>query len=274
MVQFRLLIFIALLGFSGIALAQENFLVNGQFDDEVPVWFLNNNSGGDGVFTIDNNSELSGENSAKIELNGTGDNDYNIQFVQEVIPVEEAGYYYLSFMAKVEEDVIMTLSWEENGGAWTRYGTTTFTLVEDQRHYAYEFESAASDETANVKFFLGDAANVGLTVFLDSIVLSDDPYLYGEITSIDNTKIESANVKLYPNPANDYITVSYQLTKEQDVSIDLFNISGQKERTFYSGNMNSGSFNTQLNLSGLQCGIYFMHLTSNEFSSIKKLIIE
>ena len=199
----------AVLGLSSFVIAQDNLLANYQFDDiDDPIWDLNNNSGGDGVLVYDEFGELSGEYCASIEVNGTGDNNYNIQLVQYGIPVENGVTYYLSFMAKVEDVFNLAFSWEENGGSWTRYGTTSFILEPEITKYQYEFVSTGTDETANFKFFFGDQANVGLTVKLDSIVLSEDEFVYGEPTSVKQRSSNTDQLKVYPNPAKNDFTVS------------------------------------------------------------------
>ncbi|HAQ61826.1 TPA: hypothetical protein DCR49_07510 [Candidatus Delongbacteria bacterium] len=82
----------------------------------------------------------------------------------------------------------------------------------------------------------------------------------------------------YPNPFNPTTTIAYGLPEQAEVSIEVFNMTGQKVETLINHKMHYAGYhkidwNTQ-NLSG---GIYFYRLTAIgtvKFSSMKKMILQ
>ena len=95
----------------------------------------------------------------------------------------------------------------------------------------------------------------------------------GGITiGIEEALIGIADFKAYPNPANTVLNVSMTLNNADDVTISLVNLNGQ---TLMSKSAkNSASFNTQLNVSNLASGMYFLQVTTSIGTATQKLIIE
>ncbi len=80
------------------------------------------------------------------------------------------------------------------------------------------------------------------------------------------------NAELYPNPASGTFTLSYSLSHDQKVSIELSNVSGQKVgeiQVHAQNNLN----NQEISLANISPGIYFVKLTSDEGSFLKKLVV-
>ncbi len=74
-------------------------------------------------------------------------------------------------------------------------------------------------------------------------------------------------VSLYPNPANDYIKIQ---SEENISATTIYNVTGQKIKTFPIGNSNSTIINTR-NLSN---GFYYLKITTDNEKIIKKIIIQ
>jgi hypothetical protein len=83
-------------------------------------------------------------------------------------------------------------------------------------------------------------------------------------------------LSVLPNPANDYVYLTYSIEDDSDISIDLFNILGQKVVSIYRGKRDKGVYKTLLNLIGknkVSSGLYFVRLASPYGSSIKRILI-
>jgi len=89
----------------------------------------------------------------------------------------------------------------------------------------------------------------------------------------------------FPNPfplsnseRNIGTSIEFSLRKDSDISLDIYNILGQKVITLFKGNMQSGHRNLFWNgkdetgklVSG---GIYFYRLKTDRYQAIKKMII-
>jgi len=104
-------------------------------------------------------------------------------------------------------------------------------------------------------------------------------YEYEE-NSIDNNII-SNSTKLfdnYPNPFNPTTTISYNLNYDSIVKLEIFNIKGQKVVTLEDNEITAGHHNIVWNgkdseNSSVSSGIYFYKLDTENYSSVKKMVL-
>jgi len=90
-------------------------------------------------------------------------------------------------------------------------------------------------------------------------------------TSINDNVTAVTTVNVYPNPANESATLSYDLNAASVVSVDVFNALGQKVNNISLGNQAPGAYKQQLETSKLVNGIYFVRLNVNGTSTTTKL---
>lgn len=76
-----------------------------------------------------------------------------------------------------------------------------------------------------------------------------------------------------PNPSNEFTYLNYQIKSEIVIEISLFNQIGDKIKTIYSGLIQSGLYEIQINTSELSSGIYFLQFKSGFLSFRRKLIV-
>ena len=87
----------------------------------------------------------------------------------------------------------------------------------------------------------------------------------------------------YPNPFNPETWIPYQLASDADVSIIIYNQSGERIRTLPIGDQAAGSYLTKgraaywdgRNGRGelVSSGLYFYHLQASDFTGVKRMII-
>ncbi len=95
------------------------------------------------------------------------------------------------------------------------------------------------------------------------------------INSIENNKIKRSRIDLiYPNPMNNFATLNYTITKNGDVSIDLFNLLGQNIKSIFHQKQNIGSYNLEFALKNIPVGLYLMRLNNENSTDNIKLIIK
>ena len=82
------------------------------------------------------------------------------------------------------------------------------------------------------------------------------------------TEAEFGNMKVYPNPASDYITISLENTLRDDIKLSIIDVQG-KVVTLETVNTEKHTINT----SNLVNGTYMLRLSSNEASYLKKIVI-
>lgn len=75
------------------------------------------------------------------------------------------------------------------------------------------------------------------------------------------TEIGNKSISLYPNPANDFVTIEGAEAAE----VQIFNTLGQSVKTFHNTN--------QLNTSNLPEGVYLLHITSTDGNTFTNRLI-
>lgn len=77
----------------------------------------------------------------------------------------------------------------------------------------------------------------------------------------------------YPNPFNPATTIEFTVDKESHVSLDVFNVVGQKVDQIVSDKLTAGSYKYTWDAAGLPSGVYFAKLQSDGRQLTKKLTL-
>jgi len=77
----------------------------------------------------------------------------------------------------------------------------------------------------------------------------------------------------YPNPFNPVTKINFALPKSGFVTMKVYDMLGKEVSTLVNQNMKAGNYNVDFNGSNLASGAYFYKITSNEFSSVKKMLL-
>lgn len=160
--------------------------------------------------------------------------------------------------------------WSGNyfGGMENKIKAKVFNDFEDE----YEFSHWVST-SGNVIF--PDAETRKATITLTETDTLIAVFKEGITSTNDLEKVLGFNV--YPNPANDFLTVEYDLKNTTEVSVTLQSIVGNQVAVFAeaSGTKSSGEYRTQLSLSAynIPAGIYLLSLSTNEGQVTKRVTI-
>ncbi len=79
----------------------------------------------------------------------------------------------------------------------------------------------------------------------------------------------------YPNPFNSVSNIKANIPIDTEISLSVFDLTGQLVDNIYKGNLNTGSYNFQWNASEFSSGIYFIKLLApNSSNTIKALLLK
>ena len=81
-----------------------------------------------------------------------------------------------------------------------------------------------------------------------------------------------AKLKTYPNPTNDYTTVSFNLKETTNVTLYVYNFSGRLVKTINEKNVEAGSQNITIDASDLTTGTYIVKLVAGKQNDTVKFV--
>ena len=79
--------------------------------------------------------------------------------------------------------------------------------------------------------------------------------------------------KLYPNPTANYVVIDVELTETGPYYIELFDAQGKRALTDLPIPGRKGMNRTQLSLTGLEVGVYFVKVSMGDHTTMEKLFI-
>ena len=95
-----------------------------------------------------------------------------------------------------------------------------------------------------------------------------DKYVYNESLSVT----EEGHVTAYPNPSSSDVQLMFNLPKEDDIRIELFDSRGTLINEKKISNANPGLFQATLDLSQLNLGFYTLRIIGQNFSDVTKVM--
>lgn len=116
-----------------------------------------------------------------------------------------------------------------------------------------------------------DGFNPHLIVACNLVSFSDMPLDGGEIVSVDKNYYDLGSyISLFPNPSNGIVELQFHGKASFDkASVSITSVSGSTMHKFdWYGE------NTSLDLTGLSKGLFFVNIKINDFTEVKKLVIQ
>ena len=147
-------------------------------------------------------------------------------------------------------------------------------------------QRGAAKDTAKFTLPAGLTGTFSLVVTANGI--SSDPVVFMPAPAISGTEntgviaaknpadaiLNSAGLKIFPNPAVNQTTVSFTLAKASPVSIKVYNVNGKEVATLINTILQQGEHSLPLNTSTFVKGIYFVKMTLDKGIKNEKLIVQ
>lgn len=95
----------------------------------------------------------------------------------------------------------------------------------------------------------------------------------------NNYSINSNNVHTeytldnYPNPFNSITSISYSIPNDNKVVIKIYDLLGREIETLVNEFKHSGNYRVYFNAGNLSSGIYFYSFQSDDYRTIKKMVL-
>jgi len=128
-----------------------------------------------------------------------------------------------------------------------------------------------------------NATHGAYTLYVSANGIRSDPFLVdaspgpvAELTVANSSGMRSVpdiisnSMKVYPNPVKDQAIIEFSLMNTTQVHLSLFDVNGKEVRSLFDGRLSYGDHSMQLNVSGLNAGIYVVRLiTENGIQNLK-----
>ena len=112
-------------------------------------------------------------------------------------------------------------------------------------------------------------------VIRDGLVYKQDDFIV--LSASENTEVpESYSLSsAFPNPFNSTTKISYGLPQAEQITISLYNITGQEVMTVFEGKQQAGFHSSTVVADGLTSGLYFLRLeASNQMFTQKVMLVK
>jgi hypothetical protein len=83
----------------------------------------------------------------------------------------------------------------------------------------------------------------------------------------------NSTLKIYPNPANDYVKVSFKVPSTSSATLNIFDLSGQLIKTENLGRVKSGEVEYSLSTGNLGIGNYLIQIVTGNTRCSAKLVV-
>ncbi|MBN2102871.1 aryl-sulfate sulfotransferase [bacterium] len=245
-----------------------NLVRNGDFSQELDnfweLWI--DPDSGYGEIMIDSNEQL----HFKIV---DGVSDYiNIAVSQNNIPLYAGQTYLFEFDAYADSPRIFEAELFNNDNLNINYSKIgPISLTTRKEHFEYEFTMKNTNDMQAC--IMLDASFDDTDFYVDNVSL----LIIGNVAIKQETNNQPGHVKLchnFPNPFNPATKIAYNLPKSANVSLKIYNLSGQEVETLVNTFQPAGEYKIMWQPRSLASGIYFYKLQAGAFSETKKLILQ
>ncbi len=191
-----------------------------------------------------------------ISITGTFDNwsGWGVPYSDGVtsIDLEDGSYEYLILCVSDEGEW-----WND---IWANATTVGAPLNSD-------CDAIHGDEFPNYGFTLnGSDINIDLCLGTCNASCSN---LSTNISGITDFNISN----IYPNPFNPITTITYQVPEYSNVSIKIYNLSGQIIQNIHNGFMSPGEYSVSWDAKNFSSGLYFVKMVSGSFVKTQKIML-
>ena len=209
----------------------------------------------------------------------TGNNVYDFEFYRADF-LEEAAYLYIGLDDHPEETTWKLFNYEgdvvQEGGPYSI--PNDIKLIElgftSSSCYRLEMYDAGNNGFSGSGFYQvvygTNSIAFGGTTFEDKDV-NEITY---DIVGIDEQTDDVSNLKVYPNPVSDKVTVSMTLSAANTVSVEVYDLLGKKVMNRDMGVQPAGAVDVSFDVNKLQTGVYLIKSNVGGQVNVNKVFVK
>jgi len=259
----------------------ETILLEEGFEDDVSDWIVIDNNDDDvtwGIYTeyapYDTVAH-SGEKGAGIPWASSGNDDYLITPPIAIPAGSEdvvLNFWSHSHSSTYPEDFDVKLS--NSGTEASDFSTTLLSIRSAPLVWTeYEYDQLASYAGQTIYIAFHNISVDEYYQWLDDVsVIANIPTAVDENDDIAAAQ-EFGLIGNYPNPFNPETEIRFALPGSDFVTLEVFNMRGEKVRTLVQNQLNAGQHNVRFDASELPNGIYLYTLRSSTLKQTRKCLL-
>jgi len=136
-----------------------------------------------------------------------------------------------------------------------------------------EVIASAGDYNLNgnlsISWTLGETIIPTFTSADNSVVLTHGFQQQMIITSIEENLDIRVNVKVFPNPASDFVNIQFEAPVDEEIELSVFDSQG---KIFKIEKIKPATSERQINLQDVPSGVCFLRLAKGKFFNIYKVV--
>jgi hypothetical protein len=150
------------------------------------------------------------------------------------------------------------------------------TEIEQWETVVFDFSEKSGEW--NIIAFMPDFSNPvnleeDIVIYFSDIRLGDEPDFATNIETKLEFPQEFGIEQNYPNPFNPTTNIHYQVPERADVTLEVFNILGQKVATLVDESLSAGFYQVTFDGSQLASGLYLYRMQAGDFIQTRKLML-
>jgi len=95
-----------------------------------------------------------------------------------------------------------------------------------------------------------------------------------KLLGVQQLTADHFGINMYPNPARDEVMINYELSRTEQVQVNIFDMKGMNVMNIANEKQQAGPRSLKVNISALSKGIYIMQVKLEDKQAYKKLIVE
>jgi len=171
---------------------------NREFNYGTSDWSIQTQAGSSATISVDSDNQLSGENSAYVDVSSNSGTNWHIQMLTEGLSLIQGRSYIVYFDAKAEASKEIVAAVQLGEAPWTTFGSVYPTISTTKESYSFSFVASATTDNAKLYFGLGEDDT---NIWLDRIQLKENCTICEAEVGPDQSSCNSAAFDVEANQA-------------------------------------------------------------------------
>jgi parallel beta-helix repeat protein len=139
--------------------------------------------------------------------------------------------------------------------------------------YTYNAYAVSESDTSFDSFTFVKLAADGSDWYSGWFNTGEDFGEFGGVALAANLPTEYALNSPYPNPFNPTTNISYQLPKDSNIKLAVYDVMGREVAMLVDEYKSAGTYNVNFDANNLVSGVYFVRLEAGDFWQVQKVVL-